>query len=55
MTPPQDLSPYVAEAASRQKFADAHHKAVEAGEEPCPDIDWDNIDATRTLEVTTHD
>ena len=47
-----DLSLYVAEDANRQKFADDHRKAVDAGEEPCPDIDWDNLEVTRTLEVT---
>lgn len=47
-----DLSLYVAEAAARQKFADDHRKAVDAGEEPRSDIDWDTVEATRTLEVT---
>lgn len=51
MSHPLDLSPYVIEAARRMRAAYDHHKAVEAGKEPRPDIDWDNIEAARNQEV----
>lgn len=45
--PDNDLAPYVVEAASRVQVAKKHHQAVEAGEEPDPEIDWEQLEETR--------